>query len=516
MSALDKMPLKVKILSGVTLASTLAIVIASTIFSSMESTRLHETLAINSETTALIVANNAAGALAFDDRDSAHEVLTSLKENPQIMAAALYDSKGNEFATYSAAGNQDGSQEKLSKHAEKAGIVQTESYIQVTSPVLSDGEQVGSISMRVTLDGLNKVVSDFKILAVAITLGLALLSAGIALLIQRAVSRPIHNVVEALRDIAEGDGDLTQRLPVTSKDELGELASCFNNFVEKIHQVTTTFRDTAINLNKSAEELNHTTEKTNQGVIKQQSEIDQVASAITQMSGTVQEVARNVAAAAEDAEQADREATQGKTIVNQTMQSIENLAGDIESAAEVITRLQQESDNIGAVLEVIGGIAEQTNLLALNAAIEAARAGEQGRGFAVVADEVRTLASRTQSSTQEIQEMIERLQAGAKEAVQVMQKGREQASNSVEQAETAGNSLEGITKAVSVIRDMTQQIANASKEQSAVTEEINQSVVNISQVASHTAEDSRDIARGSQELNNLANELNAIISQFKL
>jgi methyl-accepting chemotaxis protein len=234
------------------------------------------------------------------------------------------------------------------------------------------------------------------------------------------------------------------------------------------------------------------------------------------MAGTVQEVSRNVGLAANDAETADRNATQGKKIVDETMRAIEKLAEDIERAAVVITKLQKESDNIGAVLEVIGGIAEQTNLLALNAAIEAARAGEQGRGFAVVADEVRTLASRTQKSTQEIKEMIDRLQVGAKEAVTVMEQGRAQASSSVDQAERAGEALTLITNAVSVIRDMTQQIASASEEQNAVTEEINKNIVSISQVASQTSDDSSQISRGTKELAQLSGKMEKLISQFRL
>jgi methyl-accepting chemotaxis protein len=346
-------------------------------------------------------------------------------------------------------------------------------------------------------------------------LGIAI-SSVLALFIQRTIVAPINQVVSALKDIAEGDGDLTQRLQVTSKDELGDLANWFNIFIEKIHKVTTYFSETSDELNQSAQRLAETTGKTNQGVVKQQREIDLVASAITQMSGTVQEVRNNVAQSALDAEQADNQAIEGSSIVNKTMESIADVSGEMERAATVIANLQQETDSIGAVIDVIGGIAEQTNLLALNAAIEAARAGEQGRGFAVVADEVRSLASRTQTSTQEIKDMIERLQKGANEAVSVMENGSEQTSSSVKYAEHAGASLTNITEAVTVIKEMSQHISAATQEQSTVTEEINQNIINISQVASQTAEESRIIATGSEELTALANQLRSSISQFKL
>jgi methyl-accepting chemotaxis protein len=518
MNFLGNLSLKMKIMLGVVLASTLAVILASAIFVYVEKQRLHDDMYMDLRTIALVVAGNTTGALSFEDRDSATEALKSLRANPQIIGAVLYNAKGKVFAVYEKGADNDESTlpTGFSSTPSRTNINYTENHLEITEAVMDGDQQVGTITLRESMDQLNTILSEYSGIAVIITLVSAIFSALLSLAIQKAITRPIIQVANALRDIAEGEGDLTRRLRVSSRDEIGELAKSFNSFVEKVHGVTCEFRDTAGNLYSSAEQLSLTTEKTNQGVIRQQSEIDQIASAITQMSGTVQEVARNVAMAARDAEEADSQATQGKNTVEDTMQAIENLAGDIERAADVITRLQKESDNIGAVLEVIGGIAEQTNLLALNAAIEAARAGEQGRGFAVVADEVRTLARRTQSSTQEIQQMIDRLQAGAKEAVTVMEKGRQQASTSVSQAEKAGDSLKVITNAVSAIKDMTQQIASASEEQSSVTEEINQSILNISQVASQTADDSHHIADGSGELTSLATNLKSLISQFKL
>jgi methyl-accepting chemotaxis protein len=233
------------------------------------------------------------------------------------------------------------------------------------------------------------------------------------------------------------------------------------------------------------------------------------------MAATSQEVARNTAAAANAARQADSETQAGREVVNQAIDAIDHLAQEVVSAADVIHRLEAESGKIGTVLDVIRGIAEQTNLLALNAAIEAARAGEQGRGFAVVADEVRTLATRTQESTQEIQKMIERLQTGAKSAVQVMEQGRSKAQVSVQQAARAGTSLDTIATAVSAISDMNAQIASAAEEQGAVAEEINRNITNISQIANQTASGAEQTATASAELAKLAARLQTHVGRFK-
>jgi methyl-accepting chemotaxis protein len=257
-------------------------------------------------------------------------------------------------------------------------------------------------------------------------------------------------------------------------------------------------------------------EETKRDTLQQQSETSQVVTAMNEMTATVQEVARHATEAAAAASNADHASVDGKKVVLSTMNAIEALSSEVHSAANVISQLEKDSENIGTVLDVIKGIAEQTNLLALNAAIEAARAGEQGRGFAVVADEVRTLASRTQQSTQEIQTMIENLQVGAQSAVKVMDESRAKAEDSVSQAAKAGGSLEEITHSVSQINDMNTQIATAAEEQSAVAEEINRNIVNISEIVDRTADGANQTSIASEELASLAAQLQQLVNQFKV
>ncbi|MHA6163627.1 methyl-accepting chemotaxis protein [Pseudomonas sichuanensis] len=256
--------------------------------------------------------------------------------------------------------------------------------------------------------------------------------------------------------------------------------------------------------------------RTNQGVHKQMVEIDQVATAVQEMTATAQDVARNATQAAQAASEADRAANQGLEIVRDTSHSISALAGEIGRAVAVVQDLARDSENINAILVAIRAIAEQTNLLALNAAIEAARAGEQGRGFAVVADEVRNLAQKTQQATQEIQQMIQQLQQGTREVVKVMEDSQGKTDVSVQQASRAAQSLESITQAVSVINDMNTQIASAAEQQSAVAEDINRNVISIGQVAGEVAGGADESSQASAELTKLAEQQRRLINQFRV
>jgi len=337
----------------------------------------------------------------------------------------------------------------------------------------------------------------------------------IAIFVSRMISAPLKTVVERAKAIAAGD--LTgSALESKGNDELTELTDAINSMNSNLQNMIQQISGSAQQMGGASEELSAITLQTTQGIQEQRSQTDQLATAMNEMAATVQEVARHAVDASSAATSANHESSNGRQVVNDAVNSIDTLATAMTQAAEAIARVEADSDRIGTVLDVIRGIAEQTNLLALNAAIEAARAGEQGRGFAVVADEVRTLAGRTQESTQEIQQMIESLQAGSKEAVQLMEQSREQTQSSVEQTAKAGDALSAIADAVEKINDMNTQIASAAEEQSAVAEEINRNVTTISQIADESARGAEQTARGSEDLSGLAIELQQVVAQFKV
>ena len=377
------------------------------------------------------------------------------------------------------------------------------------------GKPIGVLEVAMDRTRYADALADIRntaliIAGVAIALGLL-----IAALLARSIVRPIRVAAEAMHDIAAGEGDLTRRLEASGRNEVADLARAFNQFADKVRRLVSEVAGSTAQVAASAEEMSAITDGFNRDVSRQRDEIEQVATAMNEMTATVQDVARNAAQAAESAKSADLEAQQGQLVVQQTVSSIEGVSAEVARTASAIQRLETDSQSISKVLEVIRGVAEQTNLLALNAAIEAARAGEQGRGFAVVADEVRTLASRTQQSTIEIQQVIEQLQSGARDAADVMNQGREQVDNSVMQAQQAGTSLLRITNAVTSISDMNVQIASAAEQQSAVSDEISKNVVNINHIADRVTESAGQTAQASSQLAHLASDLQTLVGQFK-
>ncbi|WP_051227648.1 methyl-accepting chemotaxis protein [Oceanospirillum beijerinckii] len=356
-----------------------------------------------------------------------------------------------------------------------------------------------------------KVVTNMGIAGVIIIIMLA-----IAWLLVQSITRPLEETVSALKDINEGDGDLTKRLTVAGNDEITRLTRYFNGFVEKVHGVMGQVNGASSSVSGSAERLSIITTEVHNTTEQQAKATDQVATAVQQMSSTVHEVAQNAGQAAEGANQADQEARCGKAQVAKTIDAINQLSTQVSGSAQVIQRLHTDSENIGSVLDVIRGIAEQTNLLALNAAIEAARAGEQGRGFAVVADEVRTLAQRTQESTDEIQSMIEKLQNAAQDAVRSMDISMKSTAETITIAEQAGVSLDSILQAVESIKGMNDMIASAAEEQSLVAEEINQNVVNIVGLSQTTAQSIHQVNQSSDALAGQADNLHNMVGQFRI
>ncbi|MBL1377581.1 methyl-accepting chemotaxis protein [Zobellella iuensis] len=339
---------------------------------------------------------------------------------------------------------------------------------------------------------------------------------GVSMLLIRSITRPLTRSVAAMRDLATGDGDLRRQLPETGPRELAMLARHFNQFTEIIRGIVQAVATAGGSLTQAACMLDGATKSTERAVQGQQTGTEQLAAAMNEMVQTVNEVARLAAGTAEATENASVQTAESRQVVSEAMISIGALATSLADASQAITRLEQQSSNIDQVLNVIRGIAEQTNLLALNAAIEAARAGEAGRGFAVVADEVRTLAQRTQESTSEIRAIIEELKSGTHQAVATMQEGVQQVRSSVELSGSVESSLEQIVTTIRAMQDIIVQIASATGQQVAAAEEINQSVIVIRDQSSEVAGEAGNTSRATKELSGIAERMSALIARFNI
>jgi methyl-accepting chemotaxis protein len=370
--------------------------------------------------------------------------------------------------------------------------------------------------MKVEQDKIAKEITHTLMIIAVIGLIVVAVGAITALWVAGRISKPLNDAASALMDISQGEGDLTRRLKVEADDEIGQLAEGFNRFADKTQAMVVSLKRGVEELSRFTARLTEVVENTDKDVQKQRVETQQTAAAVHEMAATAQEVASNAGGAAGAADQADKATADGRVVVNDTIQALEQLYQDVNQASEVIARLDDDADRIGSVVNVIKEIADQTNLLALNAAIEAARAGEQGRGFSVVADEVRTLANRTQESTQEIQSMIEQLLSGARDAVSVMQTSRKQGEATVTRASEAKHALDTISGSVSTINAMNTQIASAAEEQTAVADEISKSVQQIADIAEHTARNAHALSGTSKEMNDLEGSLKRIVNQFKV
>jgi len=389
--------------------------------------------------------------------------------------------------------------------------------VQARKEMTDQGNTIVSLSeqlYQIQLDRRDVESAQARTFQLISTLLALLVGVIAAVIITRQITRPLQETLAVVERIASGD--LTQNVTVTRRDELGVLQQGIARMGVTLRDLISGIRDGVTQIASAAEELSAVTEQTSAGVNSQKVETDQVATAMHEMTATVQEVARNAEEASQAAAAADGEAREGDKVVNEAIAQIERLASEVVRSTEAMSVLQQESDKIGSVMDVIKAVAEQTNLLALNAAIEAARAGEAGRGFAVVADEVRGLAQRTQKSTEEIEGLVAGLQNGTQQVSAVMNNSRALTDSSVALTRKAGASLENITRTVSNIQSMNQQIAAAAEQQSAVAEEISRSIINVRDVSEQTAAASDETAASSVELARLGGQLQQMVSHFRV
>ncbi len=407
---------------------------------------------------------------------------------------------------------------------QEAGTLVTQNYM--GQEVLSAFESIeifghkwallSEITMQEVMQETITMQKNILFLSIVTVIIIVAVGCFVGFFLSKSISQPILQTSQSLRDIAKGDGDLTRRLNEQRNDELGELASAFNQFVDRVHSLVKDISSSAQNLSSVIISIKEIAESGSATATSQQKQTEKVVMAITDMSSSAQQISENTVKAAQSAEQADSEGQKVQETMREAIYSIECLSSEIDEASEVVHDLEKDVANIVSVLDVISGMAEQTNLLALNAAIESARAGEAGRGFAVVADEVRALAGKTQQSTTEIHEMINRLQKGSLKAVAVMESSKKSGDKSTNIVGNAGNSLLSISEMVSIINEMASQIAKESNQQMAFTQDINKNIVSISRSGETSLDEAKKMAVLSVDLNDLSEKLHKLVSKFQI
>jgi len=365
------------------------------------------------------------------------------------------------------------------------------------------------------LDDIDVIFSQQRNLLIIKSLIIALIIIGLSYIIGKSILLPTRAASELMRDIAHGEGDLTKTLDNSGQDEISKLSNYFNQFTHAMRQSLTDVANNSSQVLTQSESVAAASQSA-QGLTQTQNDITtQVATAMEQMTSQIREVSENANSADQATDDAKSNTSASKEIISHTINQMESLSSNIDGVNQVVSSLAQESDNIGSVLDVIRGIAEQTNLLALNAAIEAARAGEQGRGFAVVADEVRTLANRTEQSTNEIQQMIQKLQSGAQEAVSAVKVSQDISAKTVEQTSKADDSLTEVNRLMELISDMNTQIARATEQQSQAADEVNLRINDLAGMTDESLATTEQLAQASQSLKDSSNSMSDIVGRFK-
>lgn len=487
-----------------------------------ESARNSQLKALHSKADSLgyFMAKTAPDLIIGYDFTSLKDYQAQAKQDPDVAYATYLKPDGSPLTDYKKPENVGEVIEKKYKieaEDELIGYVLLGmSKSTVTTAIHASNKRINTAVEKIEENANGALQHFIAVMSADVVIILIIITIMVYVLFRLHVLTRLNQTRELITELADGHGDLTRRLPISSEDEVSQLCGSVNDFVAQLQDMIASIVTDVHTLMKESVRLLEYSSDLSVSADTQRIETTQVATAMNQMTATMQEITKSAGNAAAAAENADRGSAEGNHVVQATIQSIKELATEVNKASNAIDTVEADSDSIGKVLDVIKDIAEQTNLLALNAAIEAARAGEQGRGFAVVADEVRTLASRTQESTQEIEEMIERLQSGSMHAVSVMQQSSAKAEQTMEQATQAGSSLENIAQAISTINDMNTQIAAAAQQQSVVTEEMNKNVDTIHNFSENAADSAQKAAQTSNNLTSLSEHLSSLTSQFKI
>ncbi len=446
-----------------------------------------------------------------EDSAALNDRLSAIRKGTQELADYAVTSSGQDRIAEltSALGSYETTLSALTRNL--VSMAQDEARV---TELAKDARQQAEAALASERSLMSKTRDTALLILFCATVVAMVVGTGSALLITRSIVRPLEQLVAHAGKVA--DGDLSEDITTHRKDDLGRLMMAMQVMTENLRHLVKEVSDGISQIASSAEELSAVTEQTSAGAKQQRDQTDQVATAMNEMTATIQEVAHNAEAAAHSASDSDARAQEGYSVVSTAMSKIETLSHNIDDTAKQISKLRDDSANIGTILDVIRDIAEQTNLLALNAAIEAARAGEQGRGFSVVAEEVRALAKRTQDSTGEIENLVNNLQQGAYQAVESMHSNSESAESSVHTSRTAGEALSSIADSATTIQSMNQQIATAVEEQTSVSEDISETIVSIREITEQNATANDQIAVSSNDLAHLGSDLKRISDRFKV
>ena len=493
----NNLALKVQIGLAVALSGLMVLLFGATFL--FEKQKLEQAFAEYEKDTLASLAVTMAQPVFTYDFEQIEAILSVTLEQEQIAALKVFDHRGKPMASV---GSNTGEDEGLE---------------QKSISFSDNGKPTGKMDVTFTRAPIEARLSSLLLgLLAQGALILLLTMVVIVIILKKLVITPLAHVVSAMEDVASGDGDLTRRLPVESQDEIGRLASAFNAFIEQIHATVTKVQETAAQLIEGAGTLGSLSGANNLRVQEQRQETEAAVTAVSQLSASAAEVAGNAVRTSEAAAEADAQVDESQRRFDLSLGLTRQLVDELSRCAVSVQQLQQETQKIDEVVVVINSIAEQTNLLALNAAIEAARAGEQGRGFAVVADEVRTLASRTQQATGEIQKMIQQVQTRVNDTVTVMGASQQLSDKSLSQAEEIKSMLASVTRLVSNINAMNTEVAHAASEQTSVTENISRSLNDLAGISGSASADSASLAQSGERLFQQGERLRALVNSFRL